>query len=273
MHLDLEDMRDGYVRLGRTIMDHGEHAAPRGEPTAEILGASFTLHNPYDALPVGVGRGVVKALAVTEALQAIGGITDPRRLIEVAPHFAKFTDEHGELRGAYGPRLRTQIPLAIERLERDPDSRQALVAIWQPALDSVMGLHDYPCTISLQWAIRRGRLVAFTHMRSNDFWLGVPYDVFMFTRLQITIAEVLSIPVGPYHHAANSLHIYERDFDKVKALANDDSIQSQAMGSVSGATWDQAVERACAIHGRYVVPDQTWSEDWMADAIRPKQPQ
>jgi thymidylate synthase len=265
VHLHLENMRDGYVDLGNAILEWGEYASPRGEDTIEVLGAGFTLHNTKDALPVDTGRGVVTALAVTEALQAIGGFTDAKRLIEVAPHFANFTDEDGVLRGAYGPRLAKQIPLAIERIERDADTRQALVTIWQPELDNELGLHDYPCTISLQWAIRKGKLVAFTHMRSNDFWLGVPYDVFMFTRIQHTIASVLGVEPGTYHHHANSLHIYDRDAAKVDGLHSKGSPRPR--GSIEASSWEEAVDRARMIHQGVKPSTATMAEAWMYDVI------
>jgi hypothetical protein len=48
-------------------------------------------------------------------------------------------------------------------------------------------------------------------MRSNDIWLGTPYDVTMFTQLQLSMARALKMFVGTYRHHVGSLHIYERD--------------------------------------------------------------
>ena len=51
-------------------------------------------------------------------------------------------------------------------------------------------------------------------MRSNDLWLGFPYDVFQFTCMQVLMSMELGIELGSYTHIAGSLHIYERDFKK-----------------------------------------------------------
>jgi thymidylate synthase len=55
-------------------------------------------------------------------------------------------------------------------------------------------------------------------MRSNDVWLGTPYDWFQFTQLQYTVANALRIPAGPYHHTAWSLHIYEEHIEAAQRL-------------------------------------------------------
>jgi thymidylate synthase len=51
-------------------------------------------------------------------------------------------------------------------------------------------------------------------MRSNDIWLGVPYDYFVFTSLQTKMAMELGVDVGEYTHFAGSLHLYKRDLDR-----------------------------------------------------------
>ena len=66
--------------------------------------------------------------------------------------------------------------------------------------------------------IREGRLDIFVFMRANDLWTGTCYDVFQFGQVQAAMAHVLGIEPGTYHHYATSLHIYERDFEKFKAV-------------------------------------------------------
>ena len=55
-------------------------------------------------------------------------------------------------------------------------------------------------------------------MRSNDVWWGLPYDVFQFTQLQLTLARLLDVAPGEYTHMVGSLHAYERDADGIDAL-------------------------------------------------------
>lgn len=216
--LVIDDMQAGYIELVETVMEHGEPVAPRGQLTHELTNFTFTLTNPMRSLPQGIGRRFNTKIAAVEAAQLIAGTAHPDLMLRASPNFEQFRDGT-VFHGAYGPRLRPQIPRVIERLKADTSTRQAVATIWDPALDTYTeGLRDYPCTVALQWLIRDGALDAHTHMRSNDVWLGVAYDVFQFTQLQITIAQVMGLELGAYHHHATSFHMYERDFDATAEL-------------------------------------------------------
>lgn len=218
MHLKIHDMQNGYCHVVAQVREHGVKVAPRGQETREVMGALIELENPARSLPVGVGRGLNTRIAAVEALQLIGGVSHPEHMTRISSNMENFMDG-GTFHGAYGPRIRAQMPTVVRRLRHDPDTRQALVTIWDPALDAhIEGMHDYPCTISLQFFIRDGAVVMHTHMRSNDVWWGLAYDVFQFTQLQFTVANVLRLPVGPYYHHVNSLHAYTRDFAAMDKL-------------------------------------------------------
>jgi hypothetical protein len=65
----------------------------------------------------------------------------------------------------------------------------------------------------MQYYVRGGELHATTWMRSNDLWLGFPYDLYNFCRLQAYVAAALDLPVGSHTHLATSLHLYEHHWD------------------------------------------------------------
>lgn len=212
MHdIHVTNLRDGYIKVVNHVRQWGEEVSPRQQTTLEVQGATVVLEDPYDALPVGVGRKLNPGIAAVEAAQLIGGVSHPELMVRISKNFDAFRDD-GTFHGAYGPRVRAQLPAIVQRLKIDPYTRQAIVVLWDPMRDTfVEGLSDYPCTISLQYFIRDGVLEAHTHMRSNDVWWGLAYDAFQFTQLQITIANVLGIEAGRYYHHANSLHFYTRD--------------------------------------------------------------
>jgi thymidylate synthase len=129
-------------------------------------------------------------------------------------------DEDGLVWGAYGPRLvsfdgHNQVRYIIDQLTQKPTSRQAVIQLFDH--EDVGGAHkDVPCTCSLQYFLRDGRLSAITYMRSNDLYLGLPHDVFCFTMLQELFARSLDAELGSYHHVVGSLHVYERHAGKVE---------------------------------------------------------
>lgn len=216
MELILDDLRNGYIDLVEWVMAEGKPCKPRDQDTLEIVGASFILNNPFDAVPTGIGRNLNLTIGAAETCHLVGGLSDPQQMVNISGTFGRFTDDN-VLKGAYGPRIFAQLPRVIQQLSTDSDSRQAVATIWREDELSEIS-HDVPCTISLHWMIRDGALHATTHMRSNDCWLGIPYDAMMFTRLQIALAWALGVGVGTYRHLADSFHLYLRDLPKTKAL-------------------------------------------------------
>ena len=134
------------------------------------------------------------------------------------PDYRKSSDDELTIFGAYGPRMfgrrpNDQLARVISSLRGKPDSRQAVVQLFDRS-DTLKPHKDIPCTCTLQFAIRDNRLHMLTSMRSNDAWLGLPHDVFAFTMIQELVARSLGIELGEYRHAVGSLHLYECDEGK-----------------------------------------------------------
>lgn len=262
-------MREGYAEIARYVAENGERVAPRGVATYEVQGATIVLEDPFESLPIGVNRKLNLGIAAAEALQLIGGFSDPALMRSVSTNFDQFRDG-GIFHGAYGPRVRAQLPRVVERLRRDPASRQAIIVLWDPLHDLMNdGMHDYPCTISLQFFVRGGRLDMHTHMRSNDVWWGLAYDAFQFCQLQYTVARALGRDVGQYFHHANSLHVYEHDLAAIDQLTAPDMDRSHpiAMGVVA-----PSIELAM-IYARDIgsgqLPQPFSPNVWYADTLAP----
>ena len=215
--ITIDTMPDGYVDIIHHIIDNGRSVSPRGQRTLEVPDVVIKLKNPARALALGVGRKLNLSIAAAEAVQLIGGFLDPHLLLSVSKTFAQFMDD-GTFWGGYGERIQNQVLVAGQKLIMDNDTRQAVVTIWDKDKDNVPGKHDYPCTLSLTFQVRDHCLELHTTMRSNDVWLGLPYDIFQFTQLQITMARALGFGLGAYYHHAVSLHLYTRDMGKAAEI-------------------------------------------------------
>jgi thymidylate synthase len=53
-------------------------------------------------------------------------------------------------------------------------------------------------------------------MRSNDVWLGMPYDVFCFTGIQMLMAGTIGCQLGTYTHNVGSMHLYDKNAKAVE---------------------------------------------------------
>lgn len=215
-HLELGDLRRGYAQLLAYVLNAGQTVHSRGYQAREVTAAQLVFNDPLaPLLPVGVGRGVNLRLAAVEALQVIAGESRSHLIRRAAPSFENVLVDPSDLDyGAYGPRLAYAVGDCLDLLRDDLETRQAVAAIWRP--DDLEHRGDKPCTVFMQFLVRpnvagESSLELYAYMRSQDVWLGVPYDVFTFSQLQHTMARELRLPAGRYVHNVTSLHLYERD--------------------------------------------------------------
>lgn len=190
--------------------------------TVEVLGASLCLTDPrrrlVDVPPV---RVLNPAFAAAEAAWILSGSDDPW-IYEYNQRLSEYADD-GRLMGAYGPRLRRwhgmtdQLARVREVLAGDPDSRRAVVQLFDPGTD-FNGYKDVPCTLGYRFYLRDGRLHMHTTMRSQDLWLGFCYDIFAATMLQELLAGWLGADLGEYWHHVDSLHLYAGDLSAARRL-------------------------------------------------------
>lgn len=273
LQIRVHDAGNGYKSIIDSVLDPYLHRviAPRGEKTFESCSMLIVHHDPTDCLLVGNRPNLSPTLAAVEALQLVGGFSDPRVTVAVAPKYAAFMDGD-KFHGAYGPRTRDKLQHVVRRLVQDNATRRAVVTVWDDDLDLANdSLHDYPCTVSLGFQIRDGKLNMRTHMRSNDLWLGYPYDLFQFTTLQRAVAAFLELPVGEYVHFVDSMHVYERDLDKIRDVNVDDERPRMTGGirvdvpSWPLSDWEGAQYAAqAAFYGFFVIPpaEMNREEEW-----------
>lgn len=278
--IEIVNLRRGYLEIIDKIRRRGTYSAPRGMPTLEIVDATIVVHEPASAMPFGTGRKFNPAIGAAEALQLIGGFSDPRLMSRITHNFDRFM-KNGSFHGAYGPRTCSQLPTVIDKIQNDVDTRQAVVTVWDPLHDAFTTSEaDYPCTIALHFIVRGGKLQLHTTMRSNDVWWGLTYDIFQFTQLQYSIAYALGLPVGEYHHHATSLHLYERDMPLAYGLHLPDAPNMPALLDklappditgigYHGCPWPIIQTTARAIAAGIPPRARRESESWYVETLAP----
>lgn len=112
-----------------------------------------------------------------------------------------------------------QLDACFRLLQKKPNTRQAVIALWDSGdlAHSILGdKRNVPCYTTFQFFVRSGELHMAASMRSNDVWLGAPYDIFAFTCIQRLMADCLGLRLGSYTHTVGSLHIYDKHLDRCK---------------------------------------------------------
>lgn len=229
-----DSLADALKQTAARAQRDGRPVSPRGMLTHELPHHSLII-NPHDTLCAGIGRGMNVPFAAVETLELIGGIAATSLKLEINPSVRQFVNDNDF--AAYGPRVAQSLPAVIEALRHDPDTRQAVLTIFNSNQDLFVAPGtDLPCTVFLQFLLRDGFLELHTFMRSNDIWLGLTYDAFVFTQLQHTVAKLLNVAVGDYFHTATSMHLYERDFDKWKTLTPETRVRDVPIGVTASTT-------------------------------------
>ena len=186
--------------------------APRGQRTLELIGpAAITYTMPDERVLFSPIRDANPFFHLFESLWIIAGRNDVEFLQRIVSRMSDYSDNGVTFHGAYGERLEhyAQLENAIAELRRDPHSRRALVALWQPEYDSGYTGKDMPCNTTVAFKLREGRLHMTVFNRSNDaVWGAYGANVVQFSMLQEYVAMLVGARLGDYTQVSDSLHIY-----------------------------------------------------------------
>lgn len=219
MEMRYGNMSQAYEDLAYLLSAVGEKVGN----THELNNMQFTLTNPKNNLSLsrsGSKYGLSLSYALGELIWYLSGDNSTRFISNFGSLWKRISDNGVTNNSAYGYLIQhkhgfNQLKLMYDILVDDPNSRRAVININTPHKE-VIETKDEPCTISIQFFLRQGKLNATTVMRSNDIWFGTPYDVIYFTTLQQILAKELNVELGTYTHFAGSLHVYDSVFEDVK---------------------------------------------------------
>lgn len=193
-----------------------EMSSRDGDVVGEILNAVTVISNPTKNVMRNRIRKLPMKYAVGELLWYLSGNNNLSEIQKYTSAWDRMSDDGKTVNSNYGWCIRhkygfDQWEYARELLRKSPETRQAVLHI--KTADNKES-KDVNCTVCLQFFIRDNKLHATVYMRSNDIWMGFPYDVFQFTCMQILMSMELGVEIGTYTHVAGSLHLYKRDLQE-----------------------------------------------------------
>jgi thymidylate synthase len=206
----------------------GLRTESRNGPCFEMLGWSGKLKDPRVCVISNPERKFSAGYATAELFWYLCGSDSQEMIQAYAPQYARFCND-GVAKGAYGARWRdnpgiaakgvglTSLQAAYALLRDKRDDRRAVVTMFDSGdvVEAIRGeWRDIPCTLSMQFLVREGQLHMIVSMRSNDAWLGTPYDIHCFCQIQMLMAAALGCSLGTYTHFVGSMHLYETNSEK-----------------------------------------------------------
>lgn len=213
-----------------------------GTGTVSLFGEQlrFDLSQGFPAITT---KKLAWKAVVAELLWFIEGSGDERRLAEIqfgtrdpskktiwtananADYWVPKAQYEGDLGRPYGVQWRDwqkpnnagrvdQVANLIEGLKQDPFSRRHIITAWNPGELDQMALP--PCHMLAQFYVRDNKLSCQMYQRSQDIFLGGPFNIASYSLLTHMIAQVCDFQVGNCILVIGDAHIYLNHLDQVK---------------------------------------------------------
>lgn len=132
---------------------------------------------------------------------------------------------NGKFDYTYNERIIHVIKPLIRLLKDDNDTRKAVLPIFNGDMDGLDtdwydGSRRIPCSMYYDFLIRqngKGEKVLHIcyHQRSSDFVQHFGNDVYLAWRLMEYVAKEVGVKPGYLYHTIDSLHTYQKDWDKL----------------------------------------------------------
>ena len=168
---------------------------------------------------------------INELLWFLSGDTNIKALNENNVHiWDEWADADGELGPVYGKQWTrwetkdgkeiNQIQQAVDLLRNNPDSSRIIVSAWNAGdiQGLLKGTKTAPpaCHTLFQFYVQGDKLSCNLYMRSNDVFLGAPFNIAQYALLTMMMAQVAGLKPGEYIHTNGDVHIYKNHFEQVE---------------------------------------------------------
>ena len=135
----------------------------------------------------------------------------------------EWADEEGNLGPVYGHQWRRwdtaqgpvdQLSELVKNLRENPYSRRHIVSAWNVGDIPKMALP--PCHLLFQFHVSRGRLSCQLYTRSQDFFLGTPFNIASYALLTMMVAQQVDLEPGEFVWTGGDVHLYTNHLEQAK---------------------------------------------------------
>ncbi|MBI2020111.1 hypothetical protein HYS94_01705 [Candidatus Daviesbacteria bacterium] len=240
--LDFQSIDSAYTEILNILDKDGFLNKRRNGEVKECYHLMMCLSNPRHRVIQNSSRKISLSMLVGEFFWILFGRDDLDFISFYNSKMIEYSDNGKSLFGAYGKRLTSQWSGVIERILSDKLTRQAVLPIIDKS-DSTAMTKDFPCNNLLHFWSQDGTSLNLTvYIRSQDMFLGFPYDVFHWTMFLENMAMTCNMRLGKYYHIMQNCHYYIKDYEKVQLIKQANSFVSLPMNSILESCFDKSVE-------------------------------
>ena len=208
-----------------------------GTGTRSVFGRQIRF-NLQEGLPLVTTKRLHTKSIIHELLWFLKGDTNIKYLNDNGVSiWNEWATETGELGPVYGAQWRNwkgmkgesydQVSALIAGIKSNPDSRRHIISGWNVAdlpdekkspqenvANGKMALP--PCHLLYQWYVAEGKLSGSLYIRSNDLFLGNPYNTCSLAIFTHMIAQQCDLDVGEIIISIGDCHLYSNHFEQAK---------------------------------------------------------
>lgn len=209
----------GLLKLYKLLEQHGKKISPRGESTYEIENLTYNVA-PGIRFNNFTGRNLNLDYIKREMAWYIRADPYDLSIAEHASQWGRIV-ANGKLNSNYGSYWfgNHGVRHVVRLLERDPSSRRAIIPMYGTDVDHMdIEAKDVPCTLSIGFRIREGKVNCHAIMRSQDILWGMGNDLPTFSMLHEIVARLLNLTMGLLSVHVGSFHVYESRLSMFKTI-------------------------------------------------------
>ncbi len=227
-----------YLTLLEDILENGVVKSDRtGTGTRSVFGRQLR-YDLQQGLPLLTTKKLHTRSIIYELLWFLRGDTNIQFLQDNGVSiWDEWANEQGELGPVYGAQWRNwpgpdgakhdQVVSLLEGLKNKPDSRRHIISGWNVAClpDETKTPQENvaagkmalpPCHLLYQWYVAQGKLSGSLYIRSNDFFLGNPYNTCSLAFFTHMLAQQCDLDVGDIIISIGDCHLYNNHLEQAK---------------------------------------------------------
>ncbi len=222
--MGVNNLEHQYKRIIADASNKGVDRADRtGVGSRSIFNQQLSWDMSKGKFPLITGRHIYRKVFNTEFDWFINGETNIKRFQDNGVKiWDAWADENGDLGPVYGHQMRNfgnqsidQLKNVIQSLKQDRDSRRHIISLWNPIDQPDMALP--PCYLYFQFFVDKGeKLNMFVVQRSGDLFLGIPYDLALFSKLLLYISEQTLYLPGMINLQIVDAHVYKNQKEAIQ---------------------------------------------------------
>lgn len=173
--------------------------------------------------PIITGRKIYQKIFDAEFDWFINGETNIKRFKDAGVTiWDSWANNNGDLGPVYGYQMVNyngnninQLEALITSLKTNKDSRRHIISLWNPIQLKEMALP--PCYLYFQFFVdKNNKLNMFVLQRSGDLFLGIPYDIALFSKILLHVSLKTNLKPNRIELQIIDAHIYKNQIKSIK---------------------------------------------------------